>query len=425
MKINDNAVVIIDGVRTPFVKAGGVFQNTTALELGVCVFKELLLRTQFSDVDEVIIGNTENPPDTANIARAIALGAGLPETVSAFSVHRNCASALESITSAALRIQSGDVQAVWAGGVESMSHMPMLFSKDFSRIFGKLFKEKTLSGKIKALLKLRLKYLKPRIAILEGLTDPFTGLSMGEAAEVLAREFNISRKKQDQFAFESRRKTLQAQKLGRLAQEITPVITQTQCVEHDMFREFSLEKLSQFRPYFDKKYGTVTAGNSCSITDGASALLMMSYKKAKALGLQPKVRLRSFAYKGCSPRRMGLGPVFATHCALQKAGLSFKELSVIEMNEAFSAQMLACLKAFSSRRFAEHELGLKLPLGEVDPKILNPCGGALALGHPVGATGSRLVLTLMKEMQHRQVQYGLATLCIGGGQGGAIILENI
>ena len=418
--------VLIQGLRSPFVKAGLHFKNLHPAELGSYIFRELVDQQKKTlPIDEVIVGNVGNPSDTANIARVIALRAGLPKSISAFTVSRNCASGMEAVTSASVRIQAGACKNILAGGVESMSHYPLLFSKGLTRVFHQFIQAKTPVQKLKSLFKIRLHHLKPRVSLIEGLTDPFVGLSMGDTAEVLAKEFGISREEQDKFALNSHQKAVQAKK--RLAQEIVSVPADSQWVDQDIGprENQSLDKLKKLRPYFDRKYGSVTVGNACPITDGACSLLLTSEESAKSQGLKPKVRVRSFAYAGCSPSRMGLGPVFATALALQQAGLKLKDMNLIEINEAFSAQVLACLRAFSSKKFAQEHLQMDSALGDIDPKKLNVNGGAVALGHPVGATGARLILTLMTEMEIQNASFGLAALCIGGGQGGAVILEKI
>ena len=418
--------VLIQGLRSPFVKAGLHFKNLHPADLGSHVFRELVDRQKnLLPIDEVIVGNVGNPSDTANIARVIALRAGLPESISAFTVSRNCASGMEAVTSASVRIQSNVCKSILAGGVESMSNYPLLFSKGLTRVFHQFIQAKTPFQKLKSLFKIRLHHLKPRVSLIEGLTDPFVGLSMGDTAEVLAKEFGISREEQDQFALNSHQKAVQAKK--RLAQEIVPVLAGSEWIGQDIGprENQSLDRLKKLRPYFDRKYGSVTVGNACPITDGACSLLLTSEEYAKSQGFKPKVRIRSFAYAGCSPSRMGLGPVFAVALALKQAGLKLKDINLIEINEAFSAQVLACLRAFSSKKFAQDYLQLDSALGDIDPKKLNVNGGAVALGHPVGATGARLILTLMTEMEIQNVSFGLAALCIGGGQGGAVILERI
>lgn len=424
-------VVIVEGVRTPFVKAGMNLKDIHPVELGRVALTELIARAELdvNEVDEVIIGNMGSPSDSVNISRVIALRSGLPLKTSAYTVHRNCASALESITSGYEKVKSGTMDVVIAGGTESMSQMPLLFTKKFQDIFGEFAFAKTFGKKLAALKKMRLKYLKPRISVIEGLTDPIEGIHMGQTAEVLAREFGISRKSQDEFAVLSHHRAASAQKKGRLREEMAPVFTPPKfkdVIFEDvgMRADQTVEKLHKLKPYFDRKYGSVTVGNSCPITDGAAMVLLMSREKAESLGYRDFVSIRSYAFAGLEPKRMGLGPVYSTPIALKRGGLSMRDMGLIEINEAFSAQVLACLKAFGSREFAREKLGLGEALGDVNPDKLNVNGGAIALGHPTGATGTRLVLTLMKEMKKTKTQFGLASLCIGGGQGGAIILEN-
>ncbi len=420
-------VVIIEGVRTPFVKSGTKFDAISAVELGQVALKELLVKTEISTdvIDEVIIGNTGNPSNAANISRVVALNAGLPQNISAHTVHRNCASALESLATGFDKIRAGQADTVIAGGTESMSNMPLLFTKSFVNVFRQVMAAKTIGQKLMHLGKLKLRDLKPRVAIMEGLTDPFSGLNMGQTAEVLAKEFQISREEQDEYALNSHRRAIQHK--DRLREEIVSFfIPHREAIEDDVGprENQSLEQLQKLRPYFDRKYGTVTVGNSCPITDGAAMVLMMNREKAEALGKKSLVKIKSYAFVGLEPERMGLGPVYATALALDRAGLTLKDIGLVELNEAFAAQVLSCLKAFESEEFAKQKLGRAEALGKISPEILNVNGGAIALGHPVGATGTRLVLTLMKEMERKGVQYGLATLCIGGGQGGAMILER-
>lgn len=428
---NARDVVIVEGIRTPFAKSGTVLKNVHAKDLGRAALKELLQKTNLDpkSVDEVIIGNTGSPSDAVNIGRVVALNAGIPLEVSAHTVHRNCASAMESIATGFDKIKAGVADVVIAGGTESMSDMPLLFSRGFANKFGAFAAAKTMGAKLAALQKIKLKDLKPRISIIEGLTDPFVGINMGQTAEILAKEFQITRKEQDEFAVESHLKAVAAQKNGRLAKEIAPfylgpdykkVITDDVGPRDGQ----SMEQLAKLKPFFDKKFGTVTPGNSCPITDGAAMVLLMSREKALSLGYKPIASIKSYSFRGLEPERMGLGPAYATPHALKKAGLELKDIGLVELNEAFAAQVIACIKAMDSDKFAQEKLGLSKKVGTIDPKTLNVNGGAIALGHPVGTTGTRLIVTLMKEMQLKNVQYGLATLCIGGGQGGAMILER-
>lgn len=428
---NSRDVVIVEGIRTPFAKAGTVFKNVHAKDLGRSALKELLQMTNLDpkSVDEVIIGNTGSPSDSVNISRVVALNAGIPLEVSAHTVHRNCASAMESIATGFDKIKAGMADIVVAGGTESMSDMPLMFQRSFANKFGEFAMAKTIGAKLAALQKIKLKDLKPRIAIMEGLTDPFVGINMGQTAEIIAKDFKISRKEQDEFAVKSHQKAVAAQKSGRFAKEIAPYYLgpdYKKVISDDVGPRDgqSMEQLAKLKPFFDKKFGTVTPGNSCPITDGAAMVLLMSREKAQSLGYKPIVSIKSYAFRGLEPERMGLGPAYATPHALKRAGLELKDMGLIELNEAFAAQVIACMKAMESDQFAKDKLGLSKAVGSIDPEILNVNGGAIALGHPVGTTGTRLILTMMKEMQLKSVQFGLATLCIGGGQGGAMILER-
>lgn len=446
---SDRDVVIVEGVRTPFAKADTKLRDIHPAELGRVAVHELIERSNVDvdTVEEVIMGNTGTPSDAVNISRVVALRAGIPLKTPAMTVHRNCASAMESITTGYERIKSGTMDTIIAGGTENMSQMPLIMSHVFVRAFQRLGGARSLPAQLSALgglLKADFKQVyelmtapspfmqtphKPRISIMEGLTDPFVGINMGQTAEVLAKEWNLSREEQDQFALRSHQRAVAAQKSGRMKEEITPVFlapAYKEYVAEDIGprAEQSMEQLGKLKPFFDKKYGTITVANACPITDGAAAVLLMSRKRAKELGHKPIASIKSYAYAGLEPERMGLGPVYATPIALKRAGLTLKDMGLIELNEAFAAQVLACTKAMDSDKFAQEKLGLDKKVGAVDPEKLNVNGGAIALGHPVGATGTRLVVTLMKEMQKRNVQFGLATLCIGGGQGGAVIVER-
>lgn len=439
-------VVIVEGLRTPFAKAGTNLKKIHPAELGRHALRELIAKTNLDVnlVDEVIIGNTGNPVDAVNISRVVALNAGIPQKTSAYTVHRNCASALESISQGFEKIKSGTMDVIVAGGTESMSQMPTLLPAKIQGTFDQLFAAKAPMHKlsllwqlfkgdvkqIKALLtgNMRSEYF-PVISVMQGLTDPFAGINMGQTAEILAKEFGLSRQTQDQFALESHQKASHAIKTGRLKDEIAsytlPPDYKTTMNDDTGPRDGqTMEALAKLKPFFDKLTGTITAGNSCPITDGAAMLLMMSREKAQSLGYKPLAKIRSYGFAGLEPERMGLGPVYSTPVALKRAGLSMKDIGLVELNEAFAAQVLSCLKAMDSDEFGKNKLGLSGKLGTVDPKIVNVNGGAIAIGHPVGATGTRIVTTLAKEMKKRNVQFGLATLCIGGGQGGSMILES-
>lgn len=438
-------VVIVDGVRTPFAKAGGKLKKIHPAELGKVALKELIAKTNLDVnlIDEVIIGNTGNPVDSVNISRVVALNAGIPQRTSAYTVHRNCASALESISNGFEKIKSGTMDVVIAGGTESMSQMPTLLPPKIQGIFDKLFAAKGPSQAIPLLFELfkaDMKQIKalftsnmkneyfPVISVMQGLTDPFVGINMGQTAEILAKEWGLSREQQDAFALKSHQKAVAATKAGILRQEIAPFslapdYTETLVEDIGPRDGQSMEALGKLRPFFDKKTGSITAGNSCPITDGAAMTVLMSREKAESLGYKPIATIRGYGFAGLEPERMGLGPAYASPLALKRAGISMKEIGLVELNEAFAAQVMACQKAFASDKFAQEKLGLSSKVGDIPDDILNVNGGAIAFGHPVGATGTRIVTTLAKEMNRRKVQYGLATLCIGGGQGGAMVLE--
>lgn len=421
-------VVIVEGVRTPYIKAGTDFKHLSAVELGRVALKELIEKTDIepSLLDEVIIGNVSQPVDSANPSRVIALRAQIPQSVPAYTVHRNCASGMQAVTTAYLQILTGESEVVVAGGVESMSQIPFYFTQELQEIITKFQRAKTIPQRLKLLSGIRAHHLKPIIGVMLGLTDPVCGKNMGETAEILARDFAITREDQDRFSLTSHQKAVAATE--KLAEEIVPVFTPPdyKVVEKDNGprEQQTIEALKKLKTVFDKKYGTVTAGNASQLTDGAAMLLVMTEKRAKNLGYEPLGYIKSFAYTGLDPARMGLGPVFATHKVLKKAKMKLSDIQLIELNEAFAAQVIACEKAFTSEKFAEEHFGEKKAIGELSREIMNVNGGAIALGHPVGSTGARLILTLLREMKRRDLNIGLATLCIGGGQGGAVIVER-
>ncbi len=431
-------VVIVDGVRTPFVKAGADFKGIRAHQLGRIPLHELLERLEITNgldaksrvkVDEVCFGNVGNPEDAANISRVISMLAGLDQKISAYSVHRNCASGLEAVAQAWIKIAARQADVMMVGGVESMSNLPLIYGPEMTNFFINLMRAKTLGQRLATLLSFRLSFLKPIISVEQGLTDPFCGLNMGQTAELIARDFGITRDEQDRFALESHRRAVEATESGRMAEEIIPVpvpMKYTQIVKDDVGprKGQTIEQLKKLKPFFDRVNGTVTVGNACPITDGAVALAVMSKEKALEAGYKPLGRIRSVAFAGLEPERMGLGPVFSSAIALQKAGLSLRDMDLIEINEAFAAQVLGCVRAAASKKFCQERLGLSDALGEIDPAKLNVNGGAIAFGHPVGASGARIVLTILKELQRRGKRFGLASLCIGGGQGGAIVVER-
>ncbi|MFA5060333.1 MAG: thiolase family protein [Candidatus Omnitrophota bacterium] len=421
-------IAIVEGIRTPFCKISTLFDRVSAQELGRIAVRELIERTSLDVgvVDEVIFGNVAQPADAANISRVIALLAGIPITTPAFTVHRNCASGIEAVTTASLKILSGEAQCIIAGGTESMSNIPFLLTKDLQDMIFKWGRAKTIVEKAQIALSFKLKFLTPRVGLHLGLTDPVCGLNMGQTGEVLAKEFGITRKEQDQFALLSHQRAVAAKKV--LREEIVPVIPAPKyqaAVESDNGprENQTMEALAKLKPIFEKQTGTVTAGNSSQVTDGAAALLVMSEKKARELNLEPLGFVRAFAVAGVEPQRMGIGPAHAIPKVLRKAGLTLKQIQAIEINEAFAAQVLACLRALDSQEFAK-EFGYEGIIGNVNADILNVNGGSIALGHPVGATGARLILTMLKHLKRANLNLGLVSLCIGGGQGAAVILER-
>lgn len=422
-------IAIVGGLRTPFCKAGGSLKKVKADELGAMVTRELLKASPISEdqIDEVIFGCVSQPADAANIARIVALKAGLPAHIPAYTVHRNCASGMEAITTATNKILAGKADIILVGGTESMSNIPLMYNEKAVSWFTKMMSAKGMFAKAKAIGSFKPSMLDPVIGIKLGLTDPVCGLNMGETAEVLASEFGISREDQDSFALLSHQRAAAAQQAGLFQAETVHVFGgdyDTVVHKDDSIRpKQSLEALGRLRPYFKKVGGTVTAGNACPITDGAAAMFVMKESKAKELGLTPLGYLCDYEYAGLDGSRMGLGPVYATSKLLSKSGHSLDVFDRIEINEAFAAQVLACGAAFESNTFAKKYLNRTKKLGIMHMAKTNVNGGAIALGHPVGTTGARLVLTNLLELRRQGLNTGLSTLCIGGGQGAALWLE--
>lgn len=424
-------VYLVDGKRTPCVKAGAELKEVAAPYLGHYLIRHLVDKHGIpsDQVDEVIVGNTGTPAKYPNVGRIIALEAGLHKKTSGYSVHRNCASGMEALSQAYVKIASGRDDLIFAGGVESMSQMPLLFNKQMTEFFIDLMKAKSPAAKLKALSTFRPNFLAPVIAIEQGLTDPFCGRNMGQTAETLARELGISRLEQDEFANMSHHKAVAATKEGKFREEILPITAGARLdkmVADDIGprANSSVESLAKLRPYFEKGTGTVTVGNACPITDGGSMWLLASEEAVKKYNLDPMARMVDYHFHGLEPERMGLGPVLATHGVLKRAGLTLDQMDLVELNEAFAAQVIACMKVMKDKRLSA-KWGIDEVIGEVPLEKLNVNGGGIALGHPVGSTGSRLVVTLAHELKRRKQKYGLATLCIGGGQGGAVVIENL
>ena len=423
-------LAIVAGVRTPFAKVFTALAEVPAVELGRVVVEAALKRCGLTpqDVGEVVFGNVAGPADAANIARVIALRAGVPFDRPAHTVSRNCASGMESVIQAAHILHEGRAEVVVAGGTESMSQVPLLWNREAQHWMLE-YRQASVFRRLKLLTRLRPRFFRPVVALEMALTDPVCELSMGQTAEVLVGDFHITREAQDAFALRSHQRATAAWDSGFFRDEVTPVpsaIKGTHPLDRDVGprAKQSIEALAKLPPLFDRYGGSVTAGNSCPLTDGAAALVLMSVDRAKAQGLQPLGFLRGYAIAGCDPQRMGLGPVFAIHKLLQASVLSLNHFDLIEINEAFAGQVLACLQALSSLEFATHQLGRPVAIGEIDPGRLNIHGGAIALGHPVGASGTRLILTLLRALHKTGRQRGLASLCVGGGQGVAVWVER-
>ena len=398
-----------------------------AVELGRQAVTGLLTRTGIDPgvVDETIFGCVSQPVDAANIARVIALRSGIPKDKPAMTVQRNCASGLQAVTSAQDKLAAGQGEVFIVGGTESMSQMPLLFRHEAALKFAMLARAKSLGQKMRAAAAFRPADFAPLIALKIGLTDPVAALNMGETAEVLAREFHISREQQDEFA--SRSHLFAAWSRDALNEEIVPVYAgkkETKAIVEDngIRTEPTKEKLAKLPPVFDPLMGSVTAGNSSQISDGAVALLVCSEAKTRQMGWKPLGRIVSQAYTGCDPARMGLGPLKAIAKALAEAQWKLSDVDIVEINEAFAAQVLAVRQCLRSDADAQRA-GLSEALGRIDDARLNPQGGSIALGHPVGASGARLVLTALKQLQRNNQRRALVSLCIGGGQGGAVCLE--
>ncbi len=422
-------VAIVTGVRTPFAKSGTVFKDMTAIQLGVIAVRELLNRADVapSEVDQLVYGTVIPSVVAPNIAREVTLGSGLPPSVPAFSVTRACASANQAITSAAETIALGYADAIVAGGAEVLSDIPILVGKRLSKALVAASKAKSLGARVGAFTVLRPRDLAP---ITPAIAEFSTGESMGQSAERMAKENHISRQAQDEWALRSHTRAAAGTADGRLTAEIVPTFvppdySETVTSDNGIRADTSLEKLAQLRPVFDRKYGTVTAGNASPLTDGASAVLLMSEEKAKALGYEPLGYIRSWAYAALSPADQLLqGPAYAAPTALDRAGVSMKDIELMEMHEAFAAQVLSNLQALDSDAFAREKLHRPQKTGIPDVERINVMGGSIAIGHPFGATGGRLTVTLLQELKRRGQNLGLITGCAAGAMGFAMVVER-
>lgn len=422
-------VAVIRGVRTPFAKSGTHYARLTALDLGKLAVTELIERSgvDAGDVQEVVFGNVIPSVKAPNIAREIVLGTGLPRKIPGYTVGKACTSANQAITAASDMILRGYADTVIAGGAESLSDIPILYSRNMADALVGASKAKSVGAKVGAFKKVRIKDLRPETP---AIAESTTGLSMGESAEKMAKENGISRQSQDEFALQSHMRAAQATESGRFKDEVMTVIVPPayeEVVEKDNLirSDTSLDALGKLRPVFDRKYGTITAGNSSPLTDGAAAVLLMSEDKAKSLGMQPIGFIRSYAYAATDPFDQLLqGPVFALPTALERAKVSLDQIGVIEMHEAFAAQVLSNIQWLGSKKIAQEKLGRSEPVGEIDPEKINRTGGSIALGHPFGATGARIVTTVCNELRRTGEQYGLVTVCAAGGMGVAMVLER-
>jgi acetyl-CoA acyltransferase len=420
---------IVAGLRTPFVKAGTDFAQLDVLELARAVTVELLQRTGLDahSVDHVIYGNVVRPIHYTNVARELVLAAGLPKQTPADTVTLACASSVQAITDATNLIERGYADVVIAGGVEMLSNVPITLSPPLARALVGASQAKSIGARLQSFRGVAAADLAP---VAPSITETSTGLTMGQSAELMAKLNGVSRADQDAWALRSHQKAAAAWADGRLAAEVAPVyvvnnggrvVTRDNHIRPDT----SLEKLAKLRPVFDRQYGTVTAGNSSPLTDGAASVLLMSAAKAEALGITPKALVKSYAYAAVDPAgQLLLGPAWAIPRALERAGLELGHIDLVEMHEAFAAQVLSTLQKLDSTEFAAQELGRSAAVGRLDPEKMNLRGGSIALGHPFGATGARCVMTLANEMERQSAQLGLVSVCAAGGVGAAVVLER-
>lgn len=427
---NGRRVAIIGGVRTPFARAWTAYHEMSAADLGSAAARELLARTEIdpTEVDALVFGIVAAPHAGPNVAREIQFRSEIPASAPAFSVQMYCASSARAILDGAGEIVRGDADTVVAGGTESMSQVRAIFTEEATEAFQAAMKARSTSARLAAFTRIKPKDLKPEAP---GLEEPTTGLTMGQSAELMAKEWGITREEQDAYALSSHEKAAAATDGGRFEEEVVPVAVPPKFdpvidSDTDIRRDSSLEKLAALKPVFDKRYGSITAGNSSPLTDGASAVLLMSEEKAKAEGYQPLGYLRSAGMAALDLKKEGLlmGPAYATPIALKRAGLEMKDIELVEMHEAFAAQMLCVLRAFESEEWAAAKLGRSSAIGAISPDILNRNGGSIAIGHPFGATGARLAMTLLYEMKRQDKSLGLATMCAAGGLGVSLILER-
>jgi acetyl-CoA C-acetyltransferase len=421
-------VYIVDGSRTPFLRATGVPGPFTASDLAVNAGRPLLARQTFepAELDEVILGCVMPSPDEANIGRIAALRLGCGEKVPGWTVQRNCGSGMQSIDCGVQHILSGRSDLVLAGGTEAMSHAPLMFNQAFANWLGKYTYSRTPQDKLKQILKFRPGMLSPIIALLRGLTDPVVGLNMGQTAEVLAHRFGISRQAMDEYAVNSHLRLAAAHDEGRMNEIEVLYDANGKHYDHDngVRRDSAVEKLAKLRPAFDRDFGMVTAGNSSQITDGAAWVILASDKAVKKHKLPVIGKIVDTNWAGLLPQQMGLGPVHAMTPIMKKHKLKIDDIDYWEINEAFAAQVLSCIEAWKESAYCRNELQSRSAFGEIPMEKLNVDGGAVSLGHPVGTSGARIVLHLCHVLEQNKAKTAMASLCIGGGQGGAVLIER-
>ncbi len=424
------AVYIVDGARTPFLKARNAPGPFSAADLATAAGRALLMRQPFAPdaLDEVILGCASPSADELNIGRVVALRLGCGPKVPGWTVMRNCASGLQALDSACANIRGGRAELVLAGGADALSRAPLLFSEAMVRWLAGWYAAKTLGQRLAVLRRLRPAQLAPVLGIVKGLTDPVVGQLMGQTAENLAAQFGIGREAMDACAVDSHRRVAAAQDAGHFGAELVPLIDRDGVIyaaDDGVRRDSSPAALAKLKPFFDKPYGRITAGNSSQVSDGAAWLLLASDAALARHGLQPLGRIVDSEWAALAPEQMGLGPVHATLPLLQRHGLAPAEIDAWELNEAFAAQVIACLRAFADDGYCHAQFGLDAAPGAPDPARLNVDGGAIALGHPVGASGARIVLHLLHVLRRSGGRRGLASICIGGGQGGAMLVEAL
>jgi len=426
--MTEDRIVVVNGTRTPFVRARTVFQNMSPASLGGVPLRETVARADIDPalIEECYFGIVSPPAEGTNVAREALFDSGLPSTIACTTINRYCASAIEAAAGVAAKISAGQIDIGLAGGVESISSLRALFSNEATNFFQDFMKCKTTKDKLAKLSQFKPKYLAPQAP---GIKEPTTGLTMGQSADVMAREYNVTREEQDEFAVQSHLKAHAAWENGFYKSHVVAVSTPEGKVidrDTDVRADTSVEKLKTLRPVFYKD-GTITAGNASPLTDGASACLLMKESKAKELNLQPLGVIRGYAAAAVNLQKEALliGPAFAIPKALKNAGVSWNDLDIVEMHEAFAGQVLATVNAIESNQFAKDKLGLEQAIGEVNRDTLNVNGGSIPLGHPFGATGVRLVLQTLHELRARKKNLGLISLCAAGGLGSVMVVEAI